>query len=50
VRHSQADIRKAEKLLGYKPTHPIGLGLKLAIEWYVYKIIDNKNQKIITAD
>ena len=35
VRHSLADISKATKLLGYQPTHPIGEGLKVAMEWYV---------------
>lgn len=35
VRHSQADISKAIKLLGYKPTHRIEEGLKLAMNWYL---------------
>lgn len=35
VRHSQADISKAMRLLGYKPTHRINEGLKQAMEWYV---------------
>jgi len=35
VRHSQADIGKARRLLGYAPTHQIGEGLKLATPWYV---------------
>jgi len=35
VRHSQADISKAQKLLGYAPTHRIGEGLKEAMDWYV---------------
>lgn len=35
VRHSQADISKAEKLLGYKPTHKIDAGLEEAMSWYV---------------
>lgn len=34
VRHSLADISKAETLLGYAPTHRIGEGLKAAMEWY----------------
>ena len=34
VRHSLADIAKARRLLGYAPTHRIGPGLELAIEWY----------------
>jgi UDP-N-acetylglucosamine 4-epimerase len=35
VRHSLADINKAATLLGYQPTHRIGEGLKVAMEWYV---------------
>ena len=35
VRHSQADIGKAECLLGYRPTHSIQQGLAEAIDWYV---------------
>ncbi|MFZ2738245.1 MAG: SDR family oxidoreductase [Burkholderiaceae bacterium] len=37
VRHSLADIRKAATLLGYQPTHRIGEGLELAMDWYVKK-------------
>ena len=35
VLHSQADISKAYKLLGYQPTHHIAEGLKVAMGWYV---------------
>ena len=35
VRHSQADISKAQKLLGYAPTHTISQGLEVAMPWYV---------------
>ncbi len=35
VRHSQADITKARKLLGYEPTHTIEQGLAESLEWYV---------------
>jgi len=35
VRHSLADISKAATLLGYQPSHRIGEGLKVAMEWYV---------------
>jgi len=34
VRHSLADISKAQRLLGYAPTHRLGQGLDLAMEWY----------------
>jgi UDP-N-acetylglucosamine 4-epimerase len=35
VRHSQADISKAQKLLGYAPTHRVREGLKEAMGWYI---------------
>ncbi|MEO7401621.1 MAG: NAD-dependent epimerase/dehydratase family protein [Polaromonas sp.] len=35
VRHSLADIGKAERLLGYAPTQRIGEGLELAMPWYI---------------
>ncbi len=35
VRHSLADIGKAQRLLGYAPTHRIEQGLVEAIEWYI---------------
>jgi len=35
VRHSQADISKAEKLLGYTPTHRVREGLGEAMGWYL---------------
>jgi UDP-N-acetylglucosamine 4-epimerase len=38
VRHSQADIGKAERLLGYRPTHRLEEGLAEAIDWYVGRL------------
>lgn len=35
VRHSQADISKAQTLLGYEPSHVIAQGLDEAMDWYV---------------
>lgn len=35
IRHSQADIGKARRLLGYEPTHTIAQGLDEALNWYV---------------
>ena len=35
VRHSQADISKAQRLLGYQPTHTILQGLQAAMPWYL---------------
>lgn len=35
VRHSQADITKARRLLGYVPTHRLEEGIRVAMPWYV---------------
>ena len=35
VRHSQADIGKAQRLLGYAPTHSLAKGIAQAMPWYV---------------
>ncbi|MDP5132660.1 MAG: NAD-dependent epimerase/dehydratase family protein [Paraglaciecola sp.] len=35
VRHSQADVSKAKKLLGYEPTHVIKQGIAAAMAWYI---------------
>ena len=37
VRHSQADICKAQRLLGYAPTHRLAEGVATAMPWYVGK-------------
>jgi UDP-N-acetylglucosamine 4-epimerase len=34
IQHSQADISKAQALLGYEPTHTISAGLDEALVWY----------------
>jgi UDP-N-acetylglucosamine 4-epimerase len=34
IRHSQADISKAARLLGFQPTHRINDGLREAMDWY----------------
>jgi len=39
VRHSLADISKARRLLGYSPTHTIGQGLELAMDWYRQNVV-----------
>ena len=39
VRHSQADISKAGRLLGYEPSHRIDAGLKQAMDWYVEHLV-----------
>lgn len=38
VRHSQADIGKAQRLLGYAPTHTIEQGLDAALDWYMKNV------------
>ncbi|OWQ46220.1 LPS biosynthesis protein WbpP [Roseateles noduli] len=35
VRHSQADVSKGRRLLGYEPTHNLRDGLGEALSWYV---------------
>ena len=35
VRHSQADIGKAQTLLGYHPEYDIKAGLEIALDWYI---------------
>ena len=37
VRHSLADIGKAQRLLGYAPTHRLADGIALAMPWYVQR-------------
>lgn len=37
IAHSLADIRKAQKTLGYEPTVKVSEGLKRAAEWYMKK-------------
>jgi UDP-N-acetylglucosamine 4-epimerase len=34
VRHSQADIGKAKRLLGYAPSHNVAEGVQTAMPWY----------------
>ena len=34
VRHSQADIGRATRLLGYAPTHDLRQGLRQTVAWY----------------
>ena len=42
VRHSQADIGKARRLLGYQPTHDARSGLRVALPWYEARAISTK--------
>ena len=34
IKHSNADISKAQKMLGYDPEYDFEAGIKLAIDWY----------------
>lgn len=38
IRHSNANIDKIQKLLGYEPTHSLEQGLKESIVWYINDI------------
>lgn len=39
VRHSQADITKAQRLLGYEPAYSIDRGIANAMPWYVRFVV-----------
>jgi UDP-N-acetylglucosamine 4-epimerase len=39
VLHSQADIDKGRRLLGYEPTHTIDQGLDAALQWYIRNVV-----------
>lgn len=39
VRHSLADISKAQKLLSYDPKYRIGDGIELALDWYKENVV-----------
>ncbi len=42
IRHSNADISKAKRTVGYAPTHDIYQGMEEAIEWYIENIGEAK--------
>jgi UDP-N-acetylglucosamine 4-epimerase len=44
VRFSRADIAKAKRLLGYRPTHRVREGLERAIDWYVARLAPATNR------
>jgi UDP-N-acetylglucosamine 4-epimerase len=37
VRHSEANVDKAKRLLGYAPSHKLIEGLKISVPWYLRK-------------
>ncbi len=41
IRHSNANISKAQNFVGYAPTHDIYQGMEEAIEWYIESIGQN---------
>jgi len=43
VRFSRADISKAKKYLGFKPTVRVHDGLSRALDWYVARLSPDKN-------
>ncbi|MDN5836857.1 MAG: SDR family oxidoreductase [Nitrosospira sp.] len=45
VRHSQADISKAGKMLGFAPTHRIDEGLKQAMDWYIAHLTSDPEKR-----
>jgi UDP-N-acetylglucosamine/UDP-N-acetylgalactosamine 4-epimerase len=39
IRHSLADISKAQKLLGYAPKYRIAEGIDIALDWYLKNVV-----------
>jgi UDP-N-acetylglucosamine 4-epimerase len=39
VRHSLADISKAQRLLGFEPKYRIGDGINIALDWYLKNVV-----------
>jgi UDP-N-acetylglucosamine/UDP-N-acetylgalactosamine 4-epimerase len=46
VRHSQADISKAESLLGYIPEYRINAGLEESMDWFISFFANNEDEHI----
>lgn len=42
VRHSMADVTKAQRLLGYRATHSVQEGMPIALSWYLHKLSKNR--------
>lgn len=42
VRHSQAEIKKAKALMGYKPEYTISDGMDEALDWYLSNLLQKK--------
>jgi UDP-N-acetylglucosamine/UDP-N-acetylgalactosamine 4-epimerase len=41
VKHSQADITKAKRLLGYEPSYKISKGMDETLDWYLKHYLNN---------
>ena len=50
VRHSLADVGKAARLLGYRPTHDLGAGLVEAAPWYVRRFQSSSDASTASGD
>jgi len=50
VRHSLADISKAQRLLDYSPTHNLRQGLSRTLPWYINDIISSEKLLGIQKD
>ena len=50
VRHSLADVGKAARLLGYRPTHDLGAGLAEAAPWYVRRFQSSSDTSTAPGD
>ncbi len=42
IRHSNANIDKAKRIIGYEPTHTLEEGLKESIQWYINNLTGNR--------
>ncbi len=49
VRHSQADIASAARLLGYAPSHTLEQGLREAVPWYIERFAASRNSVPIAS-
>ena len=45
IKHSNADISKAKKFLGYEPEYNFQRGLKEAIDWYRKDFLKDSSRK-----
>lgn len=50
VRHSQADISKAERLLGYLPSHDARAGLREALPWYIERFVGSSADRKVAIE